>query len=109
MATPRTATPFWPRLPMLCRGLKLLPRPKTLNLRHRTLSYEPRRSLASTCSVGPTDSRHPSHAPLAYDGNLLCNDIKGLGGVQMAAQGTNGPLGSRQRTGGPLMGNAGAV
>src|SRR5262249_27851678 len=40
----------------------------------------------------------------------LCNDIKGFEGVQMAAQGTNGPLGSagappaRQRTGGPLMG-----
>jgi hypothetical protein len=32
-------------------------------------------SLADTfrrpCSVGPTDSRHPSHAPLACDGNLV--------------------------------------
>src|SRR6516164_1553341 len=53
------------------RRLKLLPRPKTLNLRHRTLSYDPRRSLASTCSVGPTDSRRPSHALLAYDGNMV--------------------------------------
>jgi hypothetical protein len=24
-----------------------------------------------TCSVGPTDPRCPSHAPLAYDGNLV--------------------------------------
>ena len=24
-----------------------------------------------TCSVGPTDSRRPSHALLAYDGNMV--------------------------------------
>jgi len=24
-----------------------------------------------TCSVGPTDSRHQSHALLAYDGNTV--------------------------------------
>jgi len=24
-----------------------------------------------TCSVGPTGSRRPSHAPFAYDGNLV--------------------------------------
>jgi hypothetical protein len=24
-----------------------------------------------TCSVGPTDSRRPSHALLAYDGNMI--------------------------------------
>ena len=26
-----------------------------------------------TCSVGPTDSRHLSHAPLAYEGNMVVN------------------------------------
>jgi hypothetical protein len=55
-----------------CRGLKLLPRPRTLNLHHRTPSYEPRRYVqAHTCLVGPTDSRYPSHALLAYDGNMV--------------------------------------
>jgi len=41
-----------------------------------------------TCSVGPTDSRRPSHAPLAYDGNMVAyategcvSDLKGLTGV----------------------------
>src|SRR5262249_36946291 len=28
-------------------------------------------TLRRTCSVGPTDSRRLSHAPLAYDGNLV--------------------------------------
>ena len=26
-----------------------------------------------TCSVGPTDSRHPSHALVAYDGNMVAD------------------------------------
>jgi hypothetical protein len=45
----------------------------------------------------------------------LHNDLKGLGGVQMAAQGAKRPLGSAgappasQRTSGPLMGSAGQV
>jgi len=28
-------------------------------------------TFTRTCSVGPSDSRHPSHAPFAYDGNLV--------------------------------------
>ena len=26
-----------------------------------------------TCSVGPTDSRRPSHALLAYEGNMVAD------------------------------------
>ena len=46
----------------------------------------PAATFRRTCSVGPNDSRRPSHAPLAYDGNLvvyinlrLYNHLNGLG------------------------------